>query len=73
MSQAGSCASCGRDMEFLGEEQLQLGQAGIILGQLSNLLAGSLEAEIWECPSCGRGHGLNDPKCPFRGANNPLI
>ena len=25
------------------------------------------------CPTCGRGHDLDDPRCPFCGAKNPLI
>ena len=25
------------------------------------------------CPTCGREHDLDDPKCPFCGAKNPLI
>ena len=100
MDQKKKCANCGGDMEFLGEEQLQLGQYGFFLGHLSNLLSGSLEVELWECPdcgkldfyrqsgsgtgdeghmaqttcpTCGRGHDLDDPKCPFCGAKNPLI
>ena len=54
MNQDKKCANCGGDMEFLGEEQIQLGQAGFFLGHLSNLLSGSLEVELWECPDCGK-------------------
>ena len=25
------------------------------------------------CPSCGKEHDLDDPKCPFCGAKNPKI
>ena len=100
MKESKKCANCGGNMDFLGEEQIQLGQTGLILGHLSNLLSGSLEVEIWECPdcgkldfyrqsgsgagdeghmaqttcpACGREHDLDDPKCPFCGAKNPLI
>ena len=100
MNQDKKCANCGGNMEFLGEEQIQLGQVGFFLGHLSNLLSGSLKVELWECPacgkldfyrqsgsgvedeghmaqttcpSCGREHDLDDPKCPFCGAKNPLI
>ena len=42
------------------------------------------EADTWEdgegdhiaqttCPACGREHDLDDPKCPFCGAKNPMI
>lgn len=54
MSKARKCGNCGKDMEFLGEEQIQLGQVGFMLGHLSNLLAGSLEVEVWECFNCGK-------------------
>ena len=54
MSIVRKCANCGREMEFLGEEQIQLGQVGFMLGHLSNLLAGSLDVEIWECFNCGK-------------------
>ena len=94
------CSNCGGAMEFMGEEQVQLGQVGFLLGHLSNLLSGSLEVELWgcpdcgkldfyrqsgsgigdegqmaqtTCPTCGREHDLDDPKCPFCGAKNPMI
>jgi rubrerythrin len=41
-------------MDLLGEEQIQLGKVGVLTGHWSNLLAGALEAEIWECPACGK-------------------
>lgn len=54
MSKVRTCSGCGEDMEFLGEEQIQLGQVGIVFGHLSNLLSGSLDVEIWECCHCGK-------------------
>ena len=48
------CTNCGLEMRFLGNEQIQLGQVGFMLGHLSNLLAGSLEVELWTCPKCGK-------------------
>ena len=54
MDQDKKCANCGSDMEFLGEEQIQLGHYGFFLGHLSNLVSGSLEVEIWGCPDCGK-------------------
>ena len=54
MNQDKKCANCGGDMDFLGEEELQLGQYGFFLGHLSNLLSGSLEVELWECLNCGK-------------------
>lgn len=40
------CIRCDEEMEFLGTEELQLGRTGWFLGDLPNLLAGSLEVEI---------------------------
>ncbi len=68
MGKIRKCGNCGKEMEFLGEEQIQLGQVGVVLGHLSNLLSGSLDVELWECYNCGkidfyrqgsteRGHG----------------
>ncbi len=54
MGKIRKCGNCGKEMEFLGEEQIQLGQTGLLLGHLSNLLSGALEVEIWECQGCGK-------------------
>ena len=48
------CLRCGTPMTFVRREKIQLGETGWILGDLSNLLAGSLDAEIWVCPICGK-------------------
>ena len=45
------CLRCGHVMDFAGQEKLQLGQAGWILGDLPNLFAGALEVQIYCCPS----------------------
>ncbi len=49
-----SCLRCGRTMEFGMTERFQLGQTGIILGDLPNIIAGSLELEVYYCPGCGK-------------------
>ena len=54
MSIVRKCGNCGKDMDFLGEQQLQLGQYGFFLGHLSNLVNGALDVELWECPACGK-------------------
>ena len=54
MAKIRKCGNCGKEMEFLGEEQIQLGQVGVVLGHLSNLLSGSLDVELWECYNCGK-------------------
>lgn len=48
------CLRCGTQMRFASREKLQLGQTGWILGDLPNLIAGSLETAIYFCPKCGK-------------------
>ena len=48
-----SCLRCNTQMNFLGEENIQLGKTGWILGDLPNLFAGALDVEIFRCPKCG--------------------
>ena len=49
-----NCLRCGNKMKYLMTEKIQLGQTGWILGDLPNLVAGSLEADIYTCPQCGK-------------------
>ena len=49
-----NCLRCGSSMVFSGNEKLQLGQTGWILGDIPNLLAGALEVELYYCPECGK-------------------
>ena len=46
------CLRCGEEMKSMGEEELQLGHQSLLFGDLSNLLSGSLDAEIFVCPNC---------------------
>lgn len=39
-------------MQFLKTADIQLGKYGIFLGDLDNLLSGSLETDIYVCPKC---------------------
>ena len=48
------CLRCGMEMEFMTREKIQLGQTGLFLGGLDNLLSGALETAIFSCPKCGR-------------------
>ena len=48
------CLRCGTKMGYMKTEQFQLGRTGIFIGDLSNLMAGSLEMEIYSCPKCGK-------------------
>ncbi len=48
------CLRCHIPMEHAGDKTLQLGQYGIILGHLSNLVSGAMEVSIYCCPQCGK-------------------
>ena len=48
------CLRCGASMQCLGREKFQLGEAGILLGDLPHLFAGALELEVYACPVCGK-------------------
>lgn len=47
------CLRCGVPLGRVGCKKFQLGETGWILGDLPNLLAGSLELDIFACPECG--------------------
>ena len=48
------CLRCKREMKFLMEERIQLGETGLIFRDLSHLLSGSLPVEVYVCPECRR-------------------
>ena len=78
------CSNCGGTMQYLGDDTIQLGQTGLLLGHLSNLWHGALYVEIWECPECGkldlyRGEGPREEEghmaqtvCPNCGTEHDL-
>lgn len=48
------CLRCAQEMVCVGSEKLQLGQTGWLLGDLPNLLAGSLPVRLFLCSGCGK-------------------
>ena len=48
------CIRCGGTMSHVGTEKLQLGQAGLFMGLWNNILAGSMEVEIYACADCSK-------------------
>ena len=46
------CLRCEQKMSYIKKEKLQLGETGWILGDLPNLLAGSIDVDIYTCPKC---------------------
>jgi len=75
-----SCLRCGSEMVHLRREFIQLGRTGWLRGDLSNLLAGALDVDIYCCAECGKlefyraeeserttGDGIAQRKCPQCG------
>ena len=52
---------CGQPMTPLGVSEYQLGRTGWIMGDLPNLLAGSMELALFRCERCGQIKFM-DPK-----------
>lgn len=48
------CLRCHADMVYVRTEKFQLGETGWFFGDLSNLLAGSMELSLYSCPQCGK-------------------
>lgn len=48
------CLRCSAEMEFLKEENLQLGKTGWLLGDWPNLIAGAMRVKIFRCRNCGK-------------------
>lgn len=48
------CLRCGTQMKFQSFEQLQLGKAGMLFGNLSNVFSGAMDVAVYQCPKCGK-------------------
>lgn len=48
------CCACGGRLSHFSRDKIQLGQAGFFTGIWSNILAGSLEVDVYCCVSCGK-------------------
>ena len=71
-----NCLRCGKKMNHIITEKIQLGQTGWILGDLPNLLAGAMEVDIYSCPECRKveffladaaEEGVPQKQCPKCG------
>ena len=49
-----SCPYCGILMNYRGASRIQLGRFGFFIKHWDNLLSGSLDVQIYECPKCGK-------------------
>jgi endogenous inhibitor of DNA gyrase (YacG/DUF329 family) len=70
-------------MQYITDNKIQLGQTGWLLGDLPNLLAGSLEVSVYACPECGKieffqtrrenfEDGIAQQKCPRCGKTHDM-
>ncbi|MBQ7290852.1 MAG: hypothetical protein IJW76_03890 [Clostridia bacterium] len=46
------CLRCESEMNFKIKEKIQLGEMGLLLGDLPHLFAGALNVDIYVCPKC---------------------
>lgn len=54
MERSYTCLRCGAAMEHILTDDIQLGRTGWFLGDLPNLLAGSLTVAVYRCRECGK-------------------
>lgn len=47
-----NCLRCGNSMRYIKSEKIQLGQSGLILGDIPNYIAGALPVDIYKCNEC---------------------
>lgn len=77
-----NCLRCGTRMKFVGNEKLQLGQTGWIMGDLPNLLVGAMGVSVYVCTDCGKiefyqaqeesKDGISQIKCPVCGQKHDM-
>lgn len=48
------CLRCNSKMSYLKTDKIQLGQTSYFLRDWSNLIAGSIQLEIYSCTNCGK-------------------
>lgn len=47
-----NCLRCDSPMVYYSTEHIQLGKTGWLVGDLPNLFAGAITAQIYICPQC---------------------
>lgn len=69
-----SCLRCGNEMKYIKSENIQLGQYGLVLGDIANFIAGGLLVDIFICNECHKveffetlEEQLEQIKCPNCG------
>jgi len=78
-----NCLRCGNSMKYIKSEKIQLGQYGLILGDIPNYIAGALAVDIYKCNECGKielfqmgeeqvEDQIEQVKCPNCGATHDI-
>lgn len=78
-----NCLRCGNSMKYIKSEKIQLGQSGLILGDIPNYVAGALAVDIYKCNECDKieffqmsGEQVEDQiaqvKCPNCGTTHDI-
>ncbi len=71
-----NCLRCKTPMDFASREKIQLGETSLLLRDLPNLLAGSIEVNIYICPKCKKielfssdeSEDVDEPIIPYKKA-----
>ena len=71
-----NCLRCKTPMDFASSEKIQLGETSLLLRDLPNLLAGSIEVNIYICPKCKKielfssdeSEDVDEPIIPYKKA-----
>lgn len=48
------CLRCLSDMQYIATKEIQLGKTSWLLGDLPNLIAGSMQLSVYSCKNCGK-------------------
>lgn len=48
------CLRCNELMQFYKRDEIQLGTAGFLMGNIDNIVSGSVDTEMYACPICGK-------------------
>ena len=67
-----ACLRCGENMNHVRTEKFQLGETGWILGDWPNLIAGSMELDVYACPGCGKVEFFLPEESSFKEDGIPM-
>lgn len=79
-----TCLRCGGEMYHVGQERLQRGKMGLLLGAWDNLLSGAMTVDVYCCRDCKKlefyaveepteaGSGIAQVPCPYCGLDHDM-